>query len=242
MKKQPFIRLLGALLCAILLVCTVACDGGAPVDPGTEDEGKTPAAATLFYTYRDYVAAAGGSFSIRSSSDLQMGQSTVRVRLYAATDGEGVYQMTEMTSDTQKMVSSHAYTDGAFRSNGTIVPISKEGYRAVYGFPTLPNPNVVQLATATVHKKLDGYLFTASEDGRTAGAFLLGVLGRELYSLYSQATLGDVIYTFHFTHDGMLEKLDIGTEMGLDGHTISITATLSYGDVGTAQPIPPAEF
>lgn len=242
MKNRSFIRLLSALLCAVMLLCTVACDGNEPVDPGTEEENSIPAAYTLFYAYRDYVAAKGGSFSIRSSSDLQMGSSTVRVRLYAATDGRGVYQMTEMTSDTQKMVSSHAYTDGAFRSNGTVIPISEEGYRQVYSFPSLPNPNVEQLASATVYRTVGGFLFTASEDGATAGEFLLGVLGRELYSLYAQATLGDVIYSFHFDRDGMLEKLDIGTEMDLDGYTISITATVSYGDIGTAQPLPPAEF
>ena len=234
--------MLSALLCAAVLLCAVACDGTEPVDPGTGEEDSIPAAYALFYAYRDYVAAKGGSFSIRSSSDLQMGSSTVRVRLYAATDGRGVYQMTEMTSDTQKIVASHAYTDGAFRSNGTIVPISEEGYREVYSFPSLPNPNVEQLATATVHRTIGGFSFTASENGATAGKFLLGVLGRELYTLYSQGVIGEVIYSFHFDRDGMLEKLDIGTEMDLDGYTISITATVSYGEIGTAQPLPPTEF
>ena len=176
---------------------------------------------------------------MQSSSVVQMGGSAVRVELYASTDGQGVYQSTSISTDGRWTKFSHAYTDGALRSNGTVTPMTPSEYRDLYSFPTIPSLHASSLISSTVHKEIGGYCFTVSEDAETADSYLQGVFGASLYDLYKRCETDAVHYTFHFQKDGQIDRLDIRAEMQLDGQTLSLTTTVRYADLGIAQPIPP---
>lgn len=240
MKHSAFRAILACLLCAAALLALLACNGGGTGDPPPAGGDKPPNAATLYLSFREQIGETNGRFAIRSSSLLQMGESAVRVELYAATDGEGIYQETDFSTDGKSRVTSHAYTDGALRSGGTVTPMTAAEYRASYGFPSLPELDAARLLSVAVHRELGGYCFTESVSGTAAGEFLCGALGRDLHALYAQAKTSAVYYTLHFKTDGTFDRLDIRAELMLDGAAVSLTARVSYGEFGTALPVPPA--
>ena len=239
--KSPFLRALFAcLLCTAVLFSLFACDGGG--DPTTEPpvEDKTPDAATLYLSQRDRLKEANGRFSVSSSSLLQMSESAVRVELYAATDGEEVYQETDLSTDGKAERFSHAYTDGALRADGTVTPMTAAEYRALYGFPSYPVLDASLLVPLTVHRELGGYCFTVAIPASQAGEFMRGVLGRELHALYTQASVSTVYYVFHFRQDGALDRLDLRAQLTLKGQEVSLSAGVRYAEIGTARPVPPS--
>lgn len=223
-----------------MLLCLAACDGGGTPEPPPADEEPPESAASMYLSLREKVNAVGGRLCVRASSYLQIDNAALRVELYAATDGEGVYQSTDFSTDGKWMLTSHAYTNGILRVNDTATPITAAEYRALYGFPSIPELDAANLLSLSVHKELDGYCFTVSEAATSNTSFLQGMMGRDLYVLYVQAKAETVFYTFHFDKEGNLDHLDVRLEMLVEGNLVSLTSTVRYADFGTAYPIPPA--
>jgi hypothetical protein len=225
-------KLLLCLLC-IAALCLFACtDPTVDAPPPIED--PTPDAASLLLDMRAQVARAGGRYTAQTEATMQTDLSYVHVSLYAAVRGTDVYQRANFSTDGQELISSHAYKDGVLRAGGSVLTLPVSEYRAAFGFPSAPDILVSKLTSTTVSRELDGYCFSLRLNAAQYAEFLHGVLGRDLYALFSQGTVNDLLFTFHFDKNGSFHTLNIRADMSLNGQAAYFSAVVAYDDWGTA--------
>ncbi len=235
MKSAPLARTLVLLLCVTAILSLVACDGGqTPEQP--PEETPPPTALALYSALWEEAKQANGRLSMQADSFLQMEQSSLRVSLYASTDGENVYSETEIASGNRHVISSYTYTDGVLHADGSVTPMTPEEYRAIYGFPAVVELHAVQLTGLSVYREIGGYSFTVSVNPLNANGFLRGVLGQELFALYESSTCRHLSYSFHFKESGELDRMNIQAELILEDNAIWLNSSVRYTDFGTAQP------
>ena len=225
------------LLCLLVLgitLCFLACEDPSTGDLPPVDSPPTPDAVTLLAGLADKVEASSGRFSIRAFSDMETGGATLRVSMYAASDGARVLRHTEFSTNSEFVEEEHLYADGALREGDSLTPMTRGEYDALHGALSIPYLDEARLASVPVYEEIGGYCFAVAETPAAADPYLRSIMGWRLHDLYAEATEVTMTYFFHFKEDGELDRIDVRMDMVLMESVVFLTITAEYGEWGTA--------
>lgn len=242
-------RMNALLLCVALLLSFTACggngDGGGDILPPTENTPPKP-----YDAYRktcEVLAETNGVYCAETRTLITMGSSTLDIHQAYRTNGTTYDLYSFYSNMAEEQTVQYRYVGGiayvAVNDQKAKYAMTADDFCDRYLPERIADPGLLAFSSLQFYgihtiSEIGGYYFTLhTEPNKNTDAFLEGVLGRNAYTLYQDATVGTITFRMHFTEEGTLRSVVTEYDMLYEGNLLSVSAATAYTHIGEGEKV-----